>query len=54
MLGQAIPHDHNQSWNVLQFEECSIMADEFRVVFNGKMVRGNRNEPVFRRNKLKV
>lgn len=26
----------NQSWNVLQFEESSVMADEFKVVVNGK------------------
>lgn len=36
LLGQATPHDHNQSWNVLQFEESSVMADEFKVVVNGK------------------
>lgn len=30
------PNDMNQSWNVLQFEESSVMADEFKVVVNGK------------------
>lgn len=36
LLGSAVPHDHNQSWNVMTFGEPDVTADEFKVVVNGR------------------
>lgn len=35
LLGSAVPHDHNQSWNVMTFGEQAFATDEFKVVVNG-------------------